>query len=51
MADAIKVNGWWEDYDCGCTSVTVQFKKLLLGYCKIHGSDRRFVWPEYEYPR
>lgn len=37
--------GWWEDYACGCVSQTVLRKRDLLGYCPIHGENRRNVWP------
>jgi hypothetical protein len=38
--------GWWEDYACGCVSETVARKKDLVGYCPVHGEDRRRAWPE-----
>jgi len=41
---------WAEDYKCGCVSKTVPSKNLLLGYCAVHGEDRRVMWSE-ELPR
>lgn len=45
-----RVLGYFEDYECGCTSELVRYKKDLLGYCADHGSDRRNVWPHVEWP-
>ena len=45
-----KVIGWWEEYACGCVSETVKRKRDLLGYCGIHGADRRHVHPELKKP-
>jgi len=41
-----KMNGWWEEYKCGCTSETVKRKVDLLGYCPQHGEDRRHIHPD-----
>lgn len=45
-----KLKGWWEEYHCGCVSETTRRKKDLLGYCKIHGNDRRQIFPDIEAP-
>jgi hypothetical protein len=37
---------WFEDYSCGCVSESVERKRDLLGYCAVHGNERRYVWPE-----
>jgi len=31
---------WIEGYNCGCSS-EARYKRDLLGYCAIHGDDRR----------
>ena len=36
---------YFEDYKCGCVSCIVKSKRELLGYCGVHGDDRREVWP------
>ena len=36
--------GWFEDYECGCTSKVVRYKKNLTGYCGVHGENRRHIW-------
>ncbi len=37
-----KTGRWLEEYGCGCTYVA-RFKKELIGYCGMHGPDRRMV--------
>jgi hypothetical protein len=44
-----KVQGYFEDYRCGCVSETARYKKDLLGYCSIHGEGRRQIWPDVEF--
>lgn len=41
----IKLIGWFEEYSCGCVSDIVKRKKDLIGYCGIHGNDRRRIYP------
>lgn len=36
---------WFEEYKCGCLSDYVKNKRDLLGYCPVHGEDRRNVHP------
>ena len=43
-----EVKGWFEEYECGCTSETVRYKKDLLGYCGFHGTDRRHIYPDMD---
>lgn len=38
------VEGWFEEYRCGCVSETVRVKKDLPGYCGKHGDNRRGVF-------
>jgi hypothetical protein len=38
---------WWEEYSCGCVSKKVSSKKDLLGYCPIHGNDRRALYKDF----
>jgi hypothetical protein len=45
-----KVVGWWEGYKCGCVSDTVRLRRDLPGYCPTHGSDRRQIDKEVEWP-
>lgn len=42
--------GWWEEYECGCTSETVRLKRELLGYCRFHGDSRRRAFREIKTP-
>ncbi len=50
MARRVRVRGYFEEYACGCVSQIVRYKKDLVGYCAKHGSDRRKVWPDVEWP-
>lgn len=34
---------FYEEYQCGCVSGTVQRRRDLLGYCATHGQDSRAV--------
>jgi len=38
---------WFEDYRCGCVSDLCDCKSDLLGFCAIHGADRRGVYKEW----
>ena len=38
---------WFEEYRCGCVSEIVDRKKDLLGYCGLHGEDRRHIHPVF----
>ena len=39
------LDGWFEEYRCGCVSEIVRFKKELVGYCGTHGDNRRAIFP------
>lgn len=39
--------GYFEEYACGCVSDTEKRRKDLLGYCAIHGDDRRRVFKHW----
>lgn len=44
------MNGWFEEYGCGCMSNVVRRKADLLGYCGKHGDSRRNLYrdtPDY----
>jgi hypothetical protein len=34
---------YFEEYECGCVSNLRPSKRDLLGYCAIHGKDRRYI--------
>ena len=34
---------WIEEYSCGCSS-EANLKRDLLGFCAIHGNDRRGIY-------
>lgn len=36
--------GYFEEYECDCVSDTQKRRKNLLGYCAVHGADRRQVY-------
>lgn len=35
---------WFEEYECGCVSDYVDRKCDLVGYCGVHGNDRRHAY-------
>ena len=37
---------WFEEYRCGCVSEDAPRKKDLLGYCSVHGEDRRALYKD-----
>lgn len=37
------VGAWMEEYKCGCSNVTA-LKNEALGYCPIHGEDKRHIY-------
>jgi hypothetical protein len=45
------VDGWWEEYRCGCISETAKRKRDLLGYCPQHGADSRGAQKSIEWVR
>lgn len=35
---------YFEEYTCGCVSNNAKTRSDLLGYCAVHGNDRRKVF-------